>query len=318
MNFMSVDFSSTSKFILNAGDFMHPDHLDYARFTSRAQIEKSVNSLLGLIEGMAIDATINESEVAFLNMWLAEHADLRDRHPYNELIPVVQSALEDGILTVDEHEDIVWLCERLRSTEYFDQTTADLQRLHAILGGIASDGKVTEDELRGLSLWLQAHEHLKTCWPYDELDSLILGVLKDQTIDDQEHAVLKSFFSEFTAILDDRTITSPVISEGVNIVGLCAVCPEIEFSESTFCFTGASSRYTRKELAATVERLGGNFSQNITKSVKYLIIGANGNPCWAYACYGRKVEKAVELRKSGVRVLLVHENDFQDAVADAD
>nr|WP_315229030.1 hypothetical protein [uncultured Limnohabitans sp.] len=95
---------------------MHPDHLDYARFTSRAQIEKSVNSLLGLIEGMAIDATINQSEVSFLNMWLTEHADLRERHPYNELIPVVQSALEDGVLTADEHDDIVWLCERLSST----------------------------------------------------------------------------------------------------------------------------------------------------------------------------------------------------------
>ena len=142
---------------------MHPDHLEYARFTSRARLEKSVNSLLGLIEGMAIDSSINQSEVSFLNLWLAEHADVRDRHPYSELVPVVQAAVEDGVLTQDEHDDIAWLCERLRSTEYFDQTTADLQRLHAILGGIVSDGQVTEDELRGLSAWLQDHEHLKTC-----------------------------------------------------------------------------------------------------------------------------------------------------------
>ncbi len=296
---------------------MHPDQLEYTKFTSRARIEKSVNSLLGLIEGMAIDSSINESEVSFLNLWLAEHADVRDRHPYNEMVPVVQAAVEDGVLTQEEHDDIVWLCERLRSTEYFDQTTADLQRLHAILGGIVSDGQVTEDELRGLSAWLQDHDHLKTCWPYDEIDSLIVGVLKDQRIDAEEHALLKAFFSEFTALMDDRTITSPVVSEGASMVGLCAVCPEIEFTESTFCFTGASSRYTRKELTETVERLGGNFASNVTKNVRYLIIGADGNPCWAYACYGRKVEKAVELRRSGVRVLIVHENDFHDAVADA-
>lgn len=296
---------------------MHVDHLEYARFTSRARIEKSINSLLGLIEGIAIDSSINLSEVSFLNLWLAEHSDVRDRHPYNELIPVVQAAVADGVLTQDERDDIVWLCERLRSAEYFDQTTADLQRLHAILGGIVSDSQVTEDELRGLSGWLQDHEHLKTCWPYDEIDSLVVGVMKDQKIDPEEHTLLKAFFSEFTAIMDDRTITSPVISEEGNILGLCAVCPEIEFSASTFCFTGASSRYTRKDLAATVERLGGTFAPNLTKSVKYLIIGADGNPCWAYACYGRKVEKAVELRKSGLRVLLVHENDFHDAVADA-
>ncbi len=27
-----------------------------------------------------------------------------------------------------------------------------------------------------------------------------------------------------------------------------------------------------------------------------LVIGGGANPCWAYACYGQKVEKAVELR----------------------
>lgn len=51
---------------------MHPDHLKYARFTSRARIEKSVNSLLGLVEGIAIDSSINQSEISFLNFWLAE------------------------------------------------------------------------------------------------------------------------------------------------------------------------------------------------------------------------------------------------------
>jgi len=296
---------------------MHPDHLEYARFTSRARLEKSVNSLLGLIEGIAIDSLINPPEISFLNLWLAEHADVRDRHPYNELVPAVKAAVVDGVLTQDEHDDIVWLCERLRSAEYFDQTTADLQRLHSILGGIVSDGRITDDELRGLAGWLRDHEHLKTCWPYDEIDSLIVGVMKDRVIDTEEHTLLKAFFSEFTATMNEGTITSPLISEGANIVGLCAVCPEIEFLSSTFCFTGASSRYTRKELIATIERLGGMFAPNVTKSVRYLIIGADGNPSWAYACYGRKVEKAVELRKSGVGVMLVHENDFHDAVADA-
>jgi NAD-dependent DNA ligase len=305
------------KLAIVSGVVLHPDHRKFIKFTSRAQLEKSVNSLLGLVEGIAIDSSINQAEISFLNMWLAEHADLRDQHPYNELIPVVQAAVADGVVTQDEHDDIVWLCERLRSTDYFDLATADLQRLHAILGGIVSDGRIAEDELRGLSAWLRDHEHLKTCWPYDEIDSLIVSVMKDKKISAEEHALLKAFFSEFIAVLDDRTITSPIVSEGSNIVGLCAVCPEIEFNESTFCFTGASSRYTRKTLVETVERLGGMFAPNVTKSVNYLVIGADGNPCWAYACYGRKVEKAVELRKAGVRVVIVHENDFHDAVADA-
>lgn len=297
---------------------MHPDHRPYAKFTTRARLEKCVNSLLGIIEGIAIDGAINPSELAFFKLWLGDHQEVQELHPFNELVPVVQAAVADGVLTHDERDDIVWLCERLRSADYYDKTTADLQRLHAIIGGIVADGNISEDELRGLSTWLQDHEHLKTCWPYDEIDSLITAIMADQRIDEQEHKMLKDFFSEFVAVLDERTIVSPSISEGGTIVGLCAVCPEIEFEGSKFCFTGASSRYTRSQLTDTVSRLGGEVVPSLSAKVKYLIIGAEGNPCWAYACYGRKVEKAVELRKAGIRVLIVHENDFHDAVADSE
>lgn len=296
---------------------MHPDHRPYARFTTRARLDKSINSLLGIIEGIAIDGAINPSEIGFLRLWLDDHQEVQELHPFNELVPVVQAAVADGVLTQDERDDIIWLCQRLRSAEYYDKTTADLQRLHAIVGGIVADGNISEDELRGLSTWIQDHEHLKTCWPYDEIDSLVTSVMADRRIDEQEHKVLIDFFSEFVAILDDRTIVSPSISVGGTIIGLCAVCPEIEFEGSKFCFTGASSRYTRSQLSDTVTRLGGEVVPYLSAKVKYLVIGADGNPCWAYACYGRKVEKAVELRKAGVRVLIVHENDFHDAVADS-
>lgn len=296
---------------------MHSDHRPYARFTTRARLDKSINSLLGIIEGIAIDGAINPSEIGFLKLWLDDHQEVQELHPFNELVPVVQAAVADGVLTQDERDDIIWLCQQLRSAEYYDKTTADLQRLHAIVGGIVADGNISEDELRGLSTWLLDHEHLKTCWPYDEIDSLVTSVMADRKIDEQEHKVLIDFFSEFVAILDDRTIVSPSISVGGTIIGLCAVCPEIEFEGSKFCFTGASSRYTRSQLSDTVTRLGGEVVPSLSAKVKYLVIGADGNPCWAYACYGRKVEKAVELRKAGVRVLIVHENDFHDAVADS-
>ncbi len=295
---------------------MHTDHHGYFKFTGRSRLEKTINSLLGLIEGISVDSIINKTEVEFLNLWLAEHRDLKDRHPYNELLPVVEAAIADGVLTSEEKQDILWLCEKLRSTAFFDETTADIQRLHAILGGIAADGAITEAELRGLSEWLTDHEHLTTCWPYEEVGSLITGVLSDKKIDSTEQKLLKDFFTEFTSILDSRTIVSPKLTIGSNVVGLCAVCPEISFSDSRFCFTGTSYKYTRTEFSGLIKKLGGEVVNSVSAKLDYLIIGADGNPCWAYACYGRKVEKAVELRKSGARLLLVHENDFHDAVAD--
>ncbi len=296
---------------------MHPDHQGYHRHTSRARLEKSVNSLLGLIEGIALDGQVNASELAFLAEWLAEHHELREHHPYNELIPVVERAMADGALSEEERADLTWLCNRLTSAEFFDRVTADLQRLHAVVGGLIADMRITEQELAGLRDWLEAHDHLKSCWPYDEIDSLVSTVMRDGRIDEEEHQLLHAYFSEFVAILDGRTIVSAPVQANGTITGLCASCPEILFEEQAFCFTGASSRYTRQVMAGVVAKLGGTYLQNPSKKVNYLVIGAEGNPSWAYACYGRKVELAVQLRKQGHRILIVHEHDFHDAVADA-
>ncbi|CCJ07062.1 BRCT domain-containing protein [Methylocystis sp. SC2] len=296
---------------------MHADHTKYFKFTRRSRLEKSLNSLIGIVEGITIDGEINSDEVAFLETWLLEHRAVTDTHPFNELAPVVRNAIADGVISDEEKQDILWLCEKLRSSDFTGGTAADMQRLHAVLGGIMADGKITEQELRGLSDWLEERDHLRTLWPYDEVSSLVTGVLAGEGIDAATHQTLRGFFAEFIAVLDDRTIKQPLLLEGARIVGVCAVQPEISFGGSTFCFTGASEKYTRAEFFDLVIERGGRPLHGVSPNLQYLIVGAEGNPCWMYACYGRKVEKAVELRKAGARLLIVHEHDFHDAVADA-
>lgn len=298
---------------------MHPDLQSYFKFTGKSRLDKSVNSLLGLLEGIAVDGQITPGEVAVLRMWLADHADVAHKHPFDELTAAVAAAVRDGMLEEDERQDLTWLCEKLRSTEFYDMVTADLQRLHAMVGGIAADGEISVDEMRGLSEWLAEHEHLKTCWPYDEIEALTTKVLADRRIDGTEHRLLMEFFTEFLALLDERTLVRPILVEeaGKPISALCAVAPSVSFSGTTFCFTGASAKYKRAQFEQIVRDLGGEALPGVSAKLNYLVIGAEGNPCWSYACYGRKVEKAVELRKKGARLVLLHENDFHDAVLDA-
>lgn len=292
------------------------DHDAYRRFTGKAELEKAVNTLIGLVEGIVIDAKINDAEVGFLQTWLDDHRLRAHKHPFNELFPVVERAISDGVLTADEKADVLWLCNRLTAAEYFNRATADMQRLHSLVAGIGADGHISVEELRGLSDWLQENEHLKTCWPYDEVESLVTSVLADGKIDPKEHAVLMSYFGEFVAILDNKTIVNPPVKEGTSLVGLCAVCPDIRFPDSVFCLTGASHKYSRCDFEALISELGGTATGSVSRKVHYLVVGADGNPCWAYACYGRKVERAVELRKEGHAIVIVHEYDFHDAVAD--
>lgn len=296
---------------------MHPDHSAYLRFCSRANLIKEIDSISGLVKGIDIDREINPVELGFLYDWIDAHAEVRNRHPFNEIVPVIVGALEDGVLTADEKNDLLWLCDRLASDEQQrDRVTADMRTLHGVLGGVAADAVIAERELDGLRVWLDDHEHLRKLWPYDEIDSLLTAVMADRRITHDEHSALLMLFSEFVSSHDRKTIVDVPVSDAGVVSGVCAACPEIEFDGHVFCFTGASARYRREELVEMICERGGECSNSVTRKTDYLVVGAEGNPCWSYACYGRKVEAAVNLRKKGFPILIVHEHDFRDALAD--
>jgi hypothetical protein len=291
------------------------DHASYRKYMGKAELEKKINSLLGLFEGITIDGNINTDELSFLQIWLKDQEVHFDRHPFNELVPTLKNAIADGVISESERDDISWLCKRLTSSDYFDTATAGIQRLHGIVAGIASDGQITLSELQGLADWLENNQYLRNCWPYDEIDSLVTSTLADKKIDSAEHKMLMDFFVEFMTLLDNKTIVNPLLLSENHVKGVCAMCPEILFEGSTFCLTGTSHTYPRNRFKEVIAELGGKTADDVSKKVNYLIVGANGNPTWAYACYGRKVEKAVQFRKSGHPILIVHENDFHDAVS---
>jgi hypothetical protein len=282
----------------------------YYPFTVKSRLDKSINSLIGIVEGISIDGLVNDKELGFLASWINDHQAEHERHPYNEILPILVRSLKDGILDENERADIMYVCENLRSTSFYDQTAADLQRLHTVLAGIAADNLITETELIGLSDWLSEHEHLRKCWPYDEIDSLIISTLADRRIDEHEQKMLKDFFSEFAHVSTDEK------PSGFTLPGVCAVSPEIIFQDHSFCFTGESQRMSRDELSETVISRGGRIVSGVSKKLNFLVVGSSGNPCWKYACYGRKIEQAVGLRKEGAPITLVHENDFFDVIAE--
>lgn len=88
------------------------------------------------------------------------------------------------------------------------------------------------------------------------------------------------------------------------------------FEGKTFCITGVLQRGNRENLHRDIIKLGGIPTDSLTKKTDYLIVGDNGNPAWAFSCYGRKVEKAINLRKEGHTIMLIHELDFSDLIDD--
>ena len=65
---------------------------DYRKFTKPAELHKAVNTLSGIVAGITTDAKINENEINELTNWCLLHAHLENRHPFNELLPMIRTA----------------------------------------------------------------------------------------------------------------------------------------------------------------------------------------------------------------------------------
>lgn len=288
------------------------DHGKYGRFCGPQKLEKSIFTLVGIVEGIAADKVVSSQELELLTDWIQYHRPLEPKHPFNEVIPLLDEILADQIITEAEKNDLLWLGKKIVNGELHQSTKSDMQVLHGILQGIVADGVINAAEVNHLQDWMADNEQLRKMWPFDEIESLLVSVLSDGKIDDSEQKLLLDYFTDF---VEFRGSQSPGEVQ-LTVTGICAVCPEIEFENRKFCITGASQRFFRSHFETVITNLGGVVKSSVTKDLDFLVIGANGNPCWAYSCYGRKVEQAMNMRRSGSGLLIVHENDLWDAIQD--
>ncbi|RDI14429.1 BRCT domain-containing protein [Flavobacterium sp. AG291] len=287
-------------------------------YTSKARADKAISSLKGLLLGINLDGEVNETEIKELKLWANDHKELINRNPFKEFMDVIDSTISNKIPPKETIEDLYWLCQKYENDNYYyDTVTSDLQILQGICHGILADGVINDKEIYDLQRWLHENEHLNTYYPYDEIRSLVLSVLSDKKIDEEEKIVLMAYFSQFAKIQNNeirKKINEDTID--VNISGLCTSEPNVSFEGKTFCITGVLKRGNREHLQRDILKLGGIPTDTITKKTDYLIVGDNGNPAWAFSCYGRKVEKAINLRKEGHTITLIHEFDFSDIIDD--
>lgn len=294
--------------------------MDYQKYMKPAEIEKAVNTLSGILQGVTIDNLINVTELnEFLN-WVELHRVFSNRQPFKEIFEVIDTVMEDGVLTDEEVEDLLYVCTNMSSdSSYYGIITAGVQELEGILHGILADNEISDDEIKGLSNWISENDFLKGTYPFDEIDSLLLSVLSDKVITQEEKERLMVHFSSFVDMSKSNNIDSLHLSElkkQYQITGICAACPDIKIQDRLFCFTGASAKASRDEIAERIIGRGGYFKSSVTDKTNYLVVGNDGNPCWAFSCYGRKVEKAMSMRREGHPILIVNEVDFWDVMVE--
>lgn len=293
------------------------DRSNYQRYTIRAEADKAIHSLKGMLLGLTFDKQIKVAALNELIHWCRYHQESINKHSLREYLYSIQVMGEAEQLNIETLQDLYWCCQQFEEANiYYKGVTTDLQIMLGICHAILAGGELTDQQLFALQEWLEDHGHLHTYYPYDELYTLLLCVTSNSQIDHcQGKRRLKGFLYGLVKIVSSELkakIKQEV--EGLNISGIYTANPKLRFDGQSFCFTGISARAPRRELVKIVENLGGVFKLSVSKGLDYLIVGDWGNPAWAFACYGRKVEQAMNFRKRGQTISIVHEFDFWEMV----
>ena len=174
--------------------------------------------------------------------------------------------------------------------------------------GIVADGDVNQSEAEFLLTWLYQNRQASDNPVIVNLLGKVSGMLDDGVLDNEE-----SF--ELLGILRKVSGESSVVGELTKTTSLPLndPMPKIYFEDMSFLFTGTCAFGTRHQCHEEIVKLGGLNAKSVTKSLDYLILGTYVTDSWAHESFGRKIEKAVSYRESGVPIVIMSEEQWLEA-----
>jgi NAD-dependent DNA ligase len=81
----------------------------------------------------------------------------------------------------------------------------------------------------------------------------------------------------------------------------------IDYLKARFCLTGDFVFGTRTRCEGAIKSRGGIPGKSVTKALRYLVVGSLGSPEWKHGSFGGKIEKAMQYKRDGCPILIVHE-----------
>ncbi len=176
--------------------------------------------------------------------------------------------------------------------------------------GMIADGRVEQSEAEYILRWLEANKEAASRWPCNLLAARAQEYLADGHLDNEEAQDLLETMRQITGDnLQVQTHANFSIQADL-------MATKVLFDGSAFCFTGKFAFGSRRECEEETERLGGIIKDNLTKKVDYLVLGCFGSDAWIHSSFGRKIEKAQELRQQGADILIVEEQTWAEQLVE--
>ena len=193
------------------------------------------------------------------------------------------------------------LVRRFSAARLNDRT---IDELIGLSRGFLADGEINQSEAEFLLGWLEGNRQFCDQWPFNVLYQRVREMLADGILDHEEQSELIDLLMDLTGC--GQPVDKKVHSDSTSLP-LCDPPPEIKFLEKVFCFTGKFIYGTRKECQGEVLSRGASIASSPTLKTQYLVIGQVGSTDWIHSTFGRKIEKAMDLREKGSGIGIVSE-----------
>lgn len=274
-------------------------------FSFARQKEKAMHGLKGILAGVVADQQLNEKELLFLDTWLQSQEFLRDHEDVLDILKMVGEALSDGRITHAELEALQQSIEKIVQANESgqDESIGRADELVGFLTGVASDGILNDQEVEALSTWLNRNETIRDKWPASVVVNRLNHILEDGLITEEERQDLLNTIQKITGT---DAIAPDVAYEASTEVWEDEV-DQVPIAGSTFCLSGEFVSGDRNQMDTNLRLRGAQTSPNVNSDVDFLVIGTLASRDWLYTSHGRKIEKAILLKRKGARISVITE-----------
>ncbi|GJM14130.1 MAG: hypothetical protein DHS20C12_25330 [Pseudohongiella sp.] len=274
-------------------------------FSFSNEKDRAVYGLKGILAGVVADERLNEMELLFLDSWLQSQEHLSEDADVLAILRQVGEILEDGIISPDELQQMQARIEQIINHKDSETTESvgHIEELIGFLTGTASDGVLNDQEITAMSSWLEHNESVKEVWPASVIVQRLAIILEDGIITDEERGDLLTTVRQVTGSDTDETGLSYEASTEVWEDSI----DELNLTGSVFCLTGDFVSGDRESVDTLLRCHGGESNSSVNKSVDYLVIGTLASRDWLYTSHGRKIEKALLLKREGCDIKIITE-----------
>jgi NAD-dependent DNA ligase len=178
-----------------------------------------------------------------------------------------------------------------------------LGALTGIAQGLLCDGELNDKEILFLNEWLRENEAVSQSWPADIIAARVRDVLRDGVITASERDYLVTTLEELIGG-DSGQLAAPT-----HVTELAFDHVErLTYQGFRFCLTGDFIYAPRRNCEELIELRGGVVGSSVTKKLNYLVVGERGSTEWKHGSFGTKIERAIELKREGLPILIVRES----------